>query len=515
MTVEQRSPDAYQAGSLLFADSTGSGEGQIDQPAYFHDLNLDQVERGLLEGRAGYGLEPFFRQTLISKEQIAHRHAVFRDLEDDDLAQALRQFATSLSGIRQAFAAIDGQHHRWHRARLCLDVAQVYCDSIVDLRQALDRITLKSRGLIEFRTHLENYAESPGFQTLAAEARESTDALAEVRYLVRIKGLHVSVRRYEGEPDYGETVTSTFSRFQDGPTNDHRVEFRARAALNQVEERILDRVALLFPDTFSALDRFWRQHSNPLDQSILTFEREMQFYLAYIDYVMPLREAGLSFCYPQIDDAAGITEAKDVFDIALAAKQPVVRNDFRLAGSERVLVITGPNQGGKTTMARTFGQLHHLAMLGLPIPGTEACLRPVASILTFFAGDEDEASGRGKLESDIDAILELVAQADTRSVFVINELFSSTTLADARTLGRAVLERLIESGSSGVYVTFVDELASLGAATVSMVSQVAEDDPTIRTFKVVRAPARGLAYAIAIAEKFGLTYEQLRRRIVP
>ena len=78
-----------------------------------------------------------------------------------------------------------------------------------------------------------------------------------------------------------------------------------------------------------------------------------------------------------------------------------------------------------------------------------------------------------------------------------------------------MMDEIRRRGLLCVWVTFVDELASEGEKTVSMVSTVVPGHPELRTYKIVRKPADGLAYAVAIAEKYGLTYERIRERIGP
>jgi DNA mismatch repair ATPase MutS len=160
-----------------------------------------------------------------------------------------------------------------------------------------------------------------------------------------------------------------------------------------------------------------------------------------------------------------------------------------------------------------FAQLHHLAALGAPIPACNAQLFLPDRVFTHFEKEENIATLRGKLEDELVRMRDILEHATADSVVVINEIFASTTLADAVTLGERMLRRIATLDCLALCVTFIDELATLGEASVSMVATVEPDDPSRRTFKILRKPADGRAYAWAIADKYGVSYERLKARL--
>lgn len=505
--------------SILFEQpGGGSGVGGLEEPDFFADLNLDQVLRSMTADREQYELTPFFYAPLHKLDAIRYRHEVLRDLERRELLEPVKRFAETMRRMREHLAQVRKLHYQLQKQAWFLDAVELYCEAVRTLAEELAGCDVTSRGFHLFRHYLAEYLGCDSFTSLAMETQALKDALAGIRYAVRIHGSRVTVSRYEGEPDYGAAVEETFAKFKQGAVNSYLVKLPEFAEMDHIEAQIVSLVAKLYPDVFGTLADYCTRHRDYLDRTIERFDREVQFYLAYLELIGRFRAAGLPFCYPHVSARSKEITAEGAFDIALANKLvpvggTVITNDFYLAEPERVFVVSGPNNGGKTTFARTFGQLHYLASLGLLVPGRNARLFLPDRIYTHFEKEESIETLRGKFEDELVRVHEILERATKDSIIVMNESFNSTTLNDALFVGTEVMRRILGLGCLGVYVTFVDEITSLSEATVSMVSQIVAENPAERTFKVVRKPADGLAYAWAIAEKYGLTYERLLERI--
>jgi DNA mismatch repair protein MutS len=507
--------------SILFPTEESDRAAESGEAAdVFGDLQLDQIVDRATARFRDFDLRPLFRIALNQWDDIAYRQEVFRDLESPDLMKRVVAFTRAMHGVRADRELAEKAGHRYEKERWLLSAAHTYCSGVQHLLDGLGPLQLRSRGLRAFRDHLAGYVESDGFRALAADVTALSADLAAVRYSLRIKGGSVTVAAAEDQPDYSEVITELFERFTPGAPPAGPPGATEPAMLDHVQARVVERVALLRSDVFRALEGLPARHPDWLDDRVARFDREIHFYIAYLGLTGPLREQGLHFCYPTLCAFPRSLHAAESFDLALALKlaaegRRVVPNGFRLGSPERVLVVTGPNHGGKTTFARMFGQLHWLARLGCPVPGEEAQLALCDRLFTHFERQEELRTHRGKLHDDLVRIRRILDRATPSSVIVMNEVFSSTTLKDAVYLGSRIMEQISRRDLIAVCVTFLDELASFDEKTVSMVAAVDPEDPSVRTFRIERRSADGLAYALSVAEKHRVTYEWLMRRIGP
>jgi DNA mismatch repair ATPase MutS len=506
--------------SLLFDDpSQLQTETTKETHECLIDLNLDQVFAAITGHEDPLKLLAIYHSPLKIKDRIVQRQKVFRDLGNDQLLEQVRKFAKDLHRMHVYLGiAASPSSYQHYQQGWFLEAAILYCNAVEQLAHDLSSAKIESPGLLQFRSYLIQYTQTQHFTNLVAETRGLKAQLAEITYSIIIQGLNVQVKKYQGEIDFSKEVTRLFKKFEQGAGKDYQFNIPDRPGMNHVGARILELVAKLYPDAFTHLKNYCEQNVQFADEGIRTFAGEIQFFLTYLDFITKLKSGGLEFCYPEISEKLKDEQVINSFDIALAARNvpyqtSVVTNDYYFQGPERIFVISGPNQGGKTTFARMFGQLHYLANLGCPVPGTKSRLFLTDGIFTHFEKQEDVTNLRGKLQDDLIRIHQILDEATPDSIVILNEIFTSTTLQDAVYLSRQIFENLVELDLLAVCVTFIDELSSLSEKTVSMVSTIDQKNPALRTFKIVRKPADGLSYAISIAEKHGLIYRVLKERI--
>lgn len=527
--------------SILFkeqSDQTCALQAVI--PLYFIDLNLDQIIDAVTVNWEEYDLKKYFYYPLRKIDSITYRHEVFRDLENEKLFESITVFSEQMREVRRLLELIGKLYYHYQKEAWYLHAADVYCNAIKELTENLSSITLSSRGFLALREFLINYSAGIKFKSLAGEVTSLKSELANVKYRLIINENSFTVQNYEPGIDYSTEIETTFDKFKQTEVKDYLVKYDYNVTdMNHIEAKILDFVAKLNSPLFTRLDNFCNKYdklsgllndkqkvredwpavqADFIDETIAVFEREVHFYIAYLKHIEKFKNRDLKFCYPHI--IGSLKEVYDYqgFDLALAKKltddnKQIICNDFYLKNKERIIVVTGPNQGGKTTFARTFGQLHYLAAIGCRVPGSKAQMFLFDHIFTQFERAEKVENQRGKLEDDLMRIHEILEHATPHSIIILNEIFSSTTLQDVTFLSKKILDTIKKLDLLCVWVTFIDELAAAGEQVVSMISTVEPENPALRTFKIIRQPANGLAYAFAIAEKYNLTYCRIMERI--
>ncbi len=505
--------------SLLFLhpeDRVGDGR---HAPAAYGDLNLDQLVDALIRGREEYDLAPLFQAFPVDREISVYRQEVFQDLEGRDASSAVRVFTASVQGVRQRLGQVKRFHYLRQKDRFYLDAVVTYVKACRTLSSTLNDAAIASRALSEVRDYLQAYVKSSALLARDQEAHEILRSLGEITYSIRVRGETVTVTPDRGEPKSRETIERTFARFRREEGREDRTQVPDSLEMDHVEAQILDRVARLFPTVFERLARFRADDASGtdfLDPVLVAFDREVQYYLAYLDFIEPVRRTGLPFCYPEFAPWEQGYDCESTFDLLLARKlvdegrTPVV-NDWRVEPGEGVFVLTGPNHGGKTTFARAVGQIHVLANLGFPTPGERARLPQVDRVLTHFEREERVfGEAMSKLEDDLVRIREILEQATPLSLVIVNEMLSSTTLRDGTVLGRRIVKQLLATGAISLWVTFIEPLATVKGA-VSLVSLAGADGSP--SYRVLRGAPGGVAHALAIARRYGLDHDTVRKSV--
>ncbi|URX61718.1 hypothetical protein KR767_16880 [Luteibacter anthropi] len=483
------------------------------------DLQLSGWALAIAEQPGALDIRPFLKAPAATTAEAVFRQGVFRDLNAAPIRRAFGAFLQAMTVYEKAATRANEQASTLELARYQLTAVSAYCTGVRDILQALRQGPAASDALAGLTHYLSTYAASDGFLAMANRASKLESELDVLRYGLRLGPGYVAVESVARDEDYAAVVAQAFARFRVDGAKDYRTAYQGPRHLNGLEERILIELADEHRVLFDELTRFAADYADPIDPVVAQVRSEVAFYTTVFDVVQESERLGQPWCLPEFiaaHDRTIVVEAADVALLHPAIGDPthVVRNDLDRTAAEQLIVITGPNQAGKTTFARIWGQLHVLARVGCPVPSRSASIPFVRCVETHFERAELAGSQRGKLKDDLVRIHEIVERADPDTLVILNELFASTTTADAIDLSRDILERLVDRGATIVCVTFLWELAQAGPAMASWIGSVTTEDARQRTYRIRRGPPEGQAHTEALAASYGLTQAQLAKRMM-
>ncbi len=233
--------------------------------------------------------------------------------------------------------------------------------------------------------------------------------------------------------------------------------------------------------------------------------------LAEIDSLFARARYALSHggARPEMLDSDSTSEYRVVggsHPLLLAGDEPVIPFDLSVAADERVILISGPNAGGKTVLLKAIGLISALAQSGIVPPVRPGTRLPVFRRLFAVVGDEQSIEASlSTFSAHVAHLRSILEEANSASLILIDEVGANTDPAEGAALAAAVLLQLAGSARLTVATTHLGALKALAEENSSVVNASLQfDAAALRPSFLLRRDRPGRSYALEIAERLGL-----------
>lgn len=395
---------------------------------------------------------------------------------------------------------------------------------------------LKSEGVRRVLDEIENSFNSDSFRMLIKEIDELKASLnsgiKSVTFGVNFDNLlrpsEIMLLSVDKQPIRQKTVFERLAK--KGSSTEPLSEIYARKSKDGTVDAVNEKL-------FSELDKLGGDYVKRFNTAInLCYEESTEFLVKLapqIDFYVGAKklfdrvaELGLPFCRPKI---LPVTDrkfvCKDMHDPVLSnklftsfvrdyVKVPVHTNDCTMDDNARIFIITGTNNGGKTTYIRATALNQILAQAGLNVFAKEAQLSPCDKIFVHYPKEEKVGIDTSRFTEECKALRTTVSEATERSLILMNETLSSTNPYDSLIVGEELLKIFADMGSRVMFTTHVTEMTKLpeklndSKTNSRLASLTACCDETGRpTYKIIEGKPDFSRNARYIYEKYGISFE--------
>ncbi|KSQ21681.1 DNA mismatch repair protein MutS [Pseudomonas aeruginosa] len=266
-------------------------------------------------------------------------------------------------------------------------------------------------------------------------------------------------------------------------------------ALSELEDRGANEVANALAQAAEHITSFFEM-----------LRTELAFYIGCLNLRERLSELRTEICFPDIEPAGQYQEDfQGLYDVCLALNmgRSVVGND--LAGDRHHLfIVTGANQGGKSTFLRSIGIAQMMLQCGLFVPAMRLRANLCDSLFTHYKREEDTSMRRGKLDEELARMSGIIDHLSSRSILLCNESFAATNEREGSEIARQVVLALAEAGVKVFFVTHLHDFSEslyLKPPQGSLFLRAERKDDGGRTFRVVEGTPLATAFGTDLYEQ--------------
>ncbi|NNM68209.1 MAG: DNA mismatch repair protein MutS [Spirochaetales bacterium] len=446
---------------LLFPRSDFSptvlGPLQVD---LIQDLELDVLFRAMSND------DPFLLETVRNLllapqsdlEVLGWRQAVFKDcLKNQELVRQLYDWTVqAIEQERENYLSLYIKHPGFVISRSS-EVLEMFLGILFQMR----RLAEKSVSLFD----------SPGFRQFLSllQTELNDDYLAAVRGLLEElkfpQGVVLSAKLgvgFKGEP-------YTLSRRDEAPQGwldklksvlkKRPPSFRLTIA--ERDEKGARALSELYDHGVNQVANVLAQATDHLLGFLVHLRTELAFYIAGIQLKQKLDSKEIPSCFPELFSAQErqfqVAELVDPC-LALSLTSPAVGNTFD-GTAQNLVIVTGANQGGKSTFLRSVGLSFLMAQSGLFVAGQSCRLSVTHGLFTHFRRKEDASMTSGKLDEELARMNSLVEKLGSHAVVLFNESFAATNEREGSEIAAQIIDALCERKIRIFFVTHQYELA--------------------------------------------------------
>ena len=429
--------------------------------------------------------------------------------------------------------------------------AYIHCMELLHDFYAENKSKLRSKGVIGMFEYFEDQLRDPHFTELKKQTAElramMKDRIRSVTVAINLDEtlvpvsagiLELSKEPYILKPSLLDRIIYHGANFQSGKViksvrNKYvGLNTDGEPDLNTADKALFDELSAISESYVRKLCDVLEEYQKITLKDMYSISYQLDFYLGAIDMINLCESAGMKMCRPVISD--GATVIKGLFDpiyfreartynmrVKEKDRKPVVLNDISFGTDADFYILTGANNGGKTTFVRAVGICFAMAQAGLYVPAESCTIRPADYIYTHFPKEEQTGINASRFTTEIKQFRTISDTITGSSLLFMNESIQSTTPGECVDIAFEMVKIFTSIGVRGIFATHlpeladrIDELNRSGVRSKLESLTVLTDEATgERKYKVVKGKPSHNSHARTILDEFGISYDEIAKRL--